>query len=289
MNSDKDLIYRLLRLMPVSELKQLVADSKGKNQVELISEVQNSQTLEDVKKEIVKQYGHLKQHVYIYTLRRTSKGTHVKSLLKDHFMEVGMKHYFFQKCTFTVKGIYEGTSGGNLSNRLEPIHVEFLQPCMLKIENNRLVVCFTILEKSISSYLPDYKIYETTVDLKEENSLCEIEAQLKGSIVIEDLNKGIKYLWEKDIIDSKYVTFKKTASLSREIMDEELTYKETYPDDYKNVLNAPLQKTTFRITNSQFDMCDFLTVPSDGMISFNKFPENKNQIENVITQIIKNN
>ncbi|MDI1322264.1 MAG: hypothetical protein PSV36_05910 [Algoriphagus sp.] len=289
MNTDKDLVYRLLRLIPVSELKLLVADSKGKNQLELIQEMQVSHSLDEVKKELVKQYGYLKQHVYTYKVSKAIKSDLIKKILEEHFINVGQKHFFFRKCTFTVKGIYEGSAKGKISNKLEVINIEFIQPCMVNIENGYLIVCFTILEKSINSYIPDYRIFETTIDFKEEDVLKDLESKLNGSISKADLNKGIKFLWERDIIDSKYVTYKKTSSLSREIMDEELTYKETYPTDYKEVIKAPLQKTTFRIKKNSSMFCDFVTIPSEGVVSFNKFPENLNQIENVISEIIKKN
>jgi hypothetical protein len=53
---------------------------------------------------------------------------------------------------------------------------------------------------------------------------------------------------------------------------------------------SPLRKLTFRfLDNPNGDFCDFFTDPTDGIISFNKYPTNINQIKNVVSEIIRNN
>lgn len=288
MNLDKDLIHRLLRLLPVVELKKLVKDPKGKNQIILIQEIQNFMTLDQIKSELVKNYGYLKQHVYIFSLGGTLSTKVIHGLIEGHFNSSITKNYFFKKYIYKVKAI-DNRPNGSTTGVLETIDVVFLQPCSTEIRNNCLIIGFTILEKSLNSYLPQHRIYEGISDEDEDSIVSKIESKLNGAIQRLDINKGVKWMWENDIIDSKYVTFKRTSSTTREVMDEDLTFKNSYPIDYKEVLNSPLQNTIFRVLGNQNKFCDFVSNPSEGTVSIRKYPDNINQIENVISEIIRKN
>lgn len=288
MNSDLDLIHRLLRLIPVVELKKLVNDPKGKNQLTLIQEVQSTKTLDEVKREVVRFYGHLKQHIYIFSLRGSLSSNVIQSLIEGHFNSSNGKDYFFKKYTYKVKAI-DNRPTSAVRGVLESIDVVFLQPCTVEIRNNYVIIAFTILEKSLHSYLPQYGIYEAKSDEDEDDVVSDIQSTLNGSLHRLDINRGVKSMWNNDIIDSKYLTFKRTSSTTREVMDEDLTFKETYPSDYQDVLNSPLQNTTFRIINQHNIFCDFVSNPTEGTVSIRKYPDDINQIENVISEIIRNN
>ena len=105
-----------------------------------------------------------------------------------------------------------------------------------------------------------------------------------------DINKGIKHLWEKDKIDSRYAKWKKDKSTTTETMDEDYTLKKHYHAIYLDLIKSPLNKMVFKYLLGDGVFCDhFSADPSSGQISIPLYPGNANQITNVINEILANN
>ncbi|WP_239786172.1 hypothetical protein, partial [Tenacibaculum finnmarkense] len=169
---------------------------------------------------------------------------------------------------------------------------DFKQPFVILINKSHIVFYATILEKNMNA------------QVDKRRSVLKVEKKNDEDVVIEsickyfrsfspyccDLNKGIKFLWNNDVIDSKYASWKKSKSTTTETMDEDYTLKSQYPDAFKDLMNSPLKKTVFKYLLKDEDFPDHFTIePSVGKISFPLYPKNEKQSKNVVTKIISNN
>lgn len=104
------------------------------------------------------------------------------------------------------------------------------------------------------------------------------------------MNKGAKQIWDDGVVDCKYVKYKKSHSVTTEQMDEEFTLKTKYPNVYNEIVQTPLNRTIFKKMNQNDDICTHFTLdPTKGFLTFSIYPENLNQIQNVITKILSSN
>ena len=173
------------------------------------------------------------------------------------------------------------------------LQMVFLQPIQIVITPNAIILKLTILERNPNSYLDDYEVIkhtrETEDDILFQNIANHFRLTFNSEFPSLDINRGVKYLWENDMIDALSVKYKRETSMATEVMDEDYTFKQQNPVRYNEVITSPLRKHAFRFITDTVDYCDFVTDPTAGNISFHKYPSDSNQINNVISEILRNN
>ncbi|HRD40961.1 MAG TPA: hypothetical protein PLC65_20195 [Bacteroidia bacterium] len=282
MNTEKELSLRLLSLFPTRLIKEHFGCG--------ISEVLNRKNHDSIKNFALNNINNTKQHVFILELKKNFNSKSFKvagfpieiykndipngSLICSHTIE------------FSVKIIHEN------SNSVTKSIIKFIQPILISFLGKHIIVQMTILEKNLNHYVNGGKVFEPIRNVTEDEIITQICSLFleEYDAGICDINKGIKFMWENDLIDSKHVKWKKKRSTAIETMDEEYTVKQQYPDLYKSLIQSPLNKTLFKYLLDDGELVEHFTAePSYGTINIPIFPKNSNQINNVINKIISNN
>ena len=147
----------------------------------------------------------------------------------------------------------------------------------------------TIVERDIGSYFEGRTVIKTERSLSEDDIVLSLQQNLEGLTSL-DLHKGIKELWEQDLIDTQNIRWKKPKSTTSEAMDEPCTLKSDYPHVYKEIQNQPLFKTSFKfLKDVDKYVSHFAVDPAKGFLAFTMFPKGKGNIENVIRKILEHN
>jgi hypothetical protein len=287
-NSPDDLNERLLRLLPVKPLREEFSPSTNKH-YEMILEILGQVNLDVLKDYVFRNFNYTKQHIQVF--EHNIRHRDIMSLESSFFPykcyrktpeENGVSFFYFHKLQYEII----------LDDPLESTLMSFIWPFKLTLEEKYAIIQYTIIEKKIDSYLHNNRNIVFSKRAEEENQITDaFLSYLKnlGSIHTCDLTKGVKQLWEDDLIDSRYVRWKKSKSTTTEAMDESYTLKTAYPDVYHDLINKPLTKTTFKNIKAD-NFCSYFSVePSDGKIIVPLFPKQLTEINNVIETIIKNN
>jgi hypothetical protein len=286
MNSREQIMTRLLRLFPKENIKEYFGEKAIKKD-ELMLAVVQATTDPEILEFVHENFDYTKQHVYIYSCNIPDFGILPIQLMpcpttKTVDGDVAGYHSLF--------GVTYHVYFQEPERR--PADLVFQWPIRILISHNLMIINFTILEKNIQSYFTDATVLTTRKTVDEKHILGLVVGNLAniGIPVLHDLNKGIKELWERDIIDAIEVQYKKSASKAKEIMDEEYTFKQKYPEQYREAILSPLNKSIFKFLTNTGDYCDHFTVdPSNGEITFPTFSKTKEQTQNVIRKILEFN
>lgn len=281
MNTKRKLLNRLIGLYPVKIVKGHF-NMDAENAVTKFSE-------EAITGFCYSNLDNTKQHIYIYHFDKNF--TRASLNIENFPLEIVTEKRDAGCHTFICKQLV--TFNVKVSSPYEETTIKFYQPIMINILNNRhLVIQATILEKNIASYFEGRKVFESSREVSEETLIGNIRSYFERYYRVSycDINKGIKAIWEEDLIDSRLVKFKKNRSTSTESMDGDYTVKEQYPEVYQQLINAPLGKTVFRYKKEDGLLIEhFTTEPSLGRLSIPLYPKNPNQIRNVVDKILANN
>lgn len=294
MNTARELRYRLLRLFPVAVVKQYF-EPAGRTQYEMLEEITSGTTAEEINSFCFDNFGFTKQHIYLFQIGRfqIDRLDAVDDLLptaelisKSKTAGTVRYSYLFSH-TYDLAGIEEST------RTFRELHLLFNQPIMIEITSASMKISLTIVEKNPESYLNGFKVYQAKRRMEDEDIVGSVMlrmADFSGAPPVPlDINRGIKHLWNHDLIDAVSIKYKKENSMAAEVMDEDMTFKNKYPEDFRKVLTAPLRKNTFRFLRDAEHYCDFVADPTAAILSFNKYPKEQNQISNVVSKILSHN
>lgn len=286
MNNSDDLMYRLLHLYPVRRVKEIFP-VEVRRQDELIYEIISNQTTESIYQFAADNFNFTKQHVHIYAHNEfdLSNAEAIFSVLpyKTDHMKEDKVFYLFMDQTYKVM----------LTNPPQESTIVFKLPMKVTFNKRLLIIQFTILERDINSYFPNRIAFILSKNIDEESIIRDLESnfnQVGVYLTEQDMHKGIKKLWQEDYIDSPYVKYRKSKSISSEAMDETFYVKRDYPDVYEQIIKAPLSKTVFEIFKDKDLFGEKFTIdPTSGKMNFPRYATNINHYQNVIELIIKYN
>jgi hypothetical protein len=277
---------RLLRQYPVKLLKQ--SFNFTGNAVDVVDQIISSHTQQSIKDFALRNMFMTKQHIYMFSLQRRFRPNSIPAGLPINILvnqQNNNEHW--------ISGLNTITYSVVLTNPLQQEDLDFWQPVVLRFTSNRLIIHFTKNEKNVSFYLNDTrKVHVSDRNNEETECLGAIIDFLDPIFVLSplDFNRGLKHVWERDLIDSRKVQFVKDSSLSSETMHEQFTFKSRYPVEYQQMLRMPLSKTLMKSLAPNQYLCETFTVdPTAGQISIAKFPDDANQVNNVLTEILTNN
>lgn len=286
MNTIQNLLKRLLRMYPVKIVKEHF--NQTGNSEEILNFLVNNRPANTIKDFAYTNVENTKQHICIY---RLNNNFNVGGFIASQFP------YQIVNQTVISNGISLVISpnvsfNAVLGNPFQEVILDFYQPFIITIFNRTLIFQMTILEKDIGSYIdPGRVVYNVEKINNEEIIIADILPFFAHYQPIRaDLNRGVKFLWANDRIDSRYAKWKKNRSTATETMDENYTLKEQYPDIYVGLINDPLKRMIFRyLPNDELFPDHFTCDPSRGEISVPLYPKTPNQIQNVIHEILSNN
>jgi hypothetical protein len=293
MNNQKDLLKRLINLYPVKIIKDYFG-IKG-HYDDLSKQIVDSNAAVDIFKFAVDNINYSRQHVYIFDLDPRFNPS--KFSLEDFPLEIKKQNnlgsilliYSMPLVQFDI----------SILNPYEETIIKFYQPIKIKISSKHLIFQVTTLEKDLSHYFKGAGgTNRRVVDSKRKNgedvsmnSVIEfLRNKYNYTSAKSDIHKGIKKLWRDGVIDSKYVKHKRSRSTSSEAMDEDFTFKDTYPQEFEDLMQHPLIKTLFKYKKDDKLLCEhFHADPINGQIGVSSFAENIDQIEKTINEIIRFN
>jgi hypothetical protein len=285
MNNNRDLLKRMLRLYPAKLVKEYFQENG--NATDAIEAITVNKTQQAIKTFVKDHQILTRQHIYFYTLGANFNLANIANFpftIESQSINNG-EHTLFclPKVTYKV----------TLYNPLQEDELEFLQPVVINVTQRTLIIHITKIEKTVGHYYQAdrgaVRQGQTQNEIENLTQIANYFDQYFGLTKI-DCNRGIKDIWDRDLIDSKKVQWRNNASTDTVTMDEDFTLKEKYPNKYVELVNDPLVKTMFKYLRDDNYLCDaFDADPSNGVINIPKFPQNANQVKNVITEILTNN
>jgi hypothetical protein len=286
MNSKEQIVTRFLKLFPIENIKEYFGIRVTKKS-ELLPAVVNSNPNLNLAEFVQENFNYTKQHIYMFSCDVPDFSVLPGQLLSCPTTKMVNDEYVEYFSIFNVTyHVYF------MEPEKRPLDLIFRWPIHIVINHSLIVVYFTILEKNIQSYFSDATVLTTrkAVDEKELLGLIANGLQSFGVPISHDLNKGIKELWNRDIIDAIDVQYRKAKSISKETMDEDYTFKHQYPQQYQEAIRSPLGRTSFKFITNHGEYCDHFTIdPTNGEITFPIFSKSKEQTQNVIRKILELN
>ncbi|TCD27503.1 hypothetical protein EZ456_09945 [Pedobacter psychrodurus] len=284
-NNARNLKKRLLGLFPAKTLKEnFNEDGNISDVIEILS---GNLTDQAVYNFVRNHHTITRQHIYFYNLLRNFNPLSMIDFPFEIFSQSA------NAGTYEYLILPEISYRVVLSNPLEQEEVKFLQPVMIQIKNQILTLHFTKLEKNVAPYFDTEriatKVSQTNSEQEILNTISEFFINAFGLQKL-DINRGVKFLWDTDSIDSTKVQWRRDSSVATDTMDENLLFKANYRVDYDVLILKPLVKTFFKyIKDDEYFCTSFDVDPANGQLNIPRFPKNVNQVKNVITEILANN
>ncbi|QTN38189.1 hypothetical protein HZ996_03225 [Cryomorphaceae bacterium] len=283
MNTEDDILKRLLSVLPIKVVKD-VFDETGAATAVLNQVVRNNANAV-VLANVLSNLEWTKTHCHIFSVRQT-RWRQVDSRNIPFTIFSDRENDGVRRITGYAEVTYTATT-------IQPFgrhNIVFRQPFRIHLVGDQMIVFMTILERSLRKYFQgNTEVVHVEKDLEETEIIQRVLGAF-GTPIVTDINRGVKDLWNRDIIDSRYAKWKKDRSMATEAMDEGFTFKEQYPADYASMVTRPLDKMIFKYLVDDDEMPDHFTVdPSNGKVSFILYPKTANQITNVILSILQSN
>ncbi|WP_077417835.1 hypothetical protein [Chryseobacterium sp. JV274] len=284
MNSEAQVLYRLLKLFPVKLVKEHFQINKSGEA--LYSDVLSGNIASVIYDFAYSNLDRTKQHIYIFDIDNRDGNILLEGF---PFQIVNNRDVNGSKQLIISPLINYNTV---LGSPFEQVVINFHQPIKLEITDKHLIFFVTIVEKNIKNYVDEgrkvYNVEKTNDEFEVMKAITDFWAAKRPRLC--DLNKGLKKMWDDDIIDCKYAQWKKSKSTTTETMDENYTLKSQYLEVYEGIVTAPLKKTIFKYLPDDGNMPEHFTAdPGIGQISIPLYPKSLNQNQNVVKKILSNN
>jgi len=196
MNSRDEVMSRLLDMFPKQSIRQYFRVRK-RTKEDILTEIVRQATDAEISEYTRVNLGYAKQHVYIMNHNIPDIGNLPDRMLTPNTMKTrgsGIIEYF--DLLDVAYQVY-------LQDPAEIVSLKYKCPIKTKISEALATIHFAIIEKNIQSHF-DSRDVATHKKTTEENTVISlIVNQLSGFGTLEicDLNKGVKELWELDIVD----------------------------------------------------------------------------------------
>lgn len=286
MNTATDLRQRLLHLYPIKLVKDYFQLSGSADDV--VNTVTTNKTPVAILQFAEHSFFHTKQDIYLLHLGKTYKppGSYANFPLKvENAKNLGNSHIIF--CTARV------TYSVYLSSPTDKEDLVFLQPVMITIIRDVVIIQFTKLKKNEKTYYPVHRLPKVErIANNEKDLLQEMITYFSSSYSLSplDINKGIKHLWKIDWIDAYGTLWIDSLSTNRKNMHEQKLLKQNSPTEYIEIVKKPLGKTAFSYLLNNGYFCEtFAADPTAGFVSISRSPKDPNQVSNVINTILQHN
>lgn len=285
-NTARELSKRLLHLLPVQVLRD---EFKSKDSaIDLIESVSGSRTTVEIKKFISQNQSYTRQNIYLFKLNKSFNRTSIK---KDFPLDIEFENN--QGAEFIFFCLPVVTFSVYLSNPTAKEEIKFLQPLTISINNKNLIIQYTKIESQMRFHFPLTREAKKNSEDNSEEITLQIILDYLGknySISANDINKGVKHLWDIDDIDCIKISNRDPDSTTTTVMDAEKTFKKRYPALYKKIILTPINSAIWKYLLQDNYLCEGFTADlTGGKISITKSAKFPNQVINVITKILTYN
>ncbi len=211
MNTNRELAKRLLKLYPVKIIKEHF--NSDLNSDELFDSIVGNNPFNSIKEFAYANLEHTKRHIYIYNIGQAATLQNI-DLANFPYLIVNQSH-INNEISLTILPIVDFNTV--LNNPFEEVTMQFHQPIKIILNGTHLIFYITILEKNINSYFDiDRKVLNVEKGNEESETITQICHHLNTfNPHTCDINRGVKHLWNNDIVDSKYAKWKKTEALQQ--------------------------------------------------------------------------
>ncbi len=286
LNTEELISSRLLEAAPSKILKQEFG-LVGVNQKDAIAEVVDNNNQNIIRNFIFDNFGYLHQHIFIYDLNNPIPGNWSpdRSLLHSTAHSGNNKVF---NLLFRIKYSLFNPAGGGEQELL------FDCPAQINLRDNTFIIKISTLERTVGKYFPQ-QVYAMGKDMDESNIISLIKNMLPAGINLEtcDLNKAVKYLWDKDFVDAGYIKHRKSKSIATQAMDEDNLLKKIYPLEYTEIIKDPLDRSIFLVIDKTIDISDYISrfsiEPTRGKITITRYADKNESVNNLLNKIIENN
>lgn len=294
MNSLQSINNRLLRLFPVNFIKETF-NSELRVQNDIINDIIERYDHNEIYSFTNNNINITKQSVYIYQTRNRYRH---RNLIEAEELELEICGQQLIDGNLQLDGYHDIVVDVRLLDKeknYSELQIRIKQPYQVIVNGHYLTIKITKVESNLKSYLGnDVEVLKSKKLTEDGHAIHKILTYFDSQHQVvpqkADLNKGVKYLWDQDHIDSREVAYRKDASRATEIMDENSLYKEIYPEDYLELMGKPLENCTFRyLLEDQIFPEHFICDATNGTLSFNIFPKSLDQVNAVINEILRNN
>jgi len=278
--ADTAQLIRLLDLFPAANLSRDWPDYTGKK-VEVCKAVARSESAKSIARFVDRNFDSCRQHVHVF-----SHDGKLKDAPPVLLQGQRIRHQSGVSSLYLIDACYTLI----LEDPIETVDLHFLWPVRVELESsNHCLVRFVILEKDLGSYAT--RSYIGTKGATDESSILKhmVNLHQKHEFRGVDLHKGIKALWDENLIDAIRIKFKKHKSTTTEDMDEEAGLKATYPDVYENIKTRPIRSGLFKTLGTTFSVPTFSSKPSDYMLTFPRYTEKLGGTTDVVRQVLRRN
>ena len=287
MNEASAVLIRLLNIYPVEAIKKHWSSDKTTLKTDLIAQVVARHSAEDVHLFVKRYSGLTKQNVYVYEMER--RPSPLPSFLADadnlstpQEKDAG-KYFFLANLKYKVFVRPADTE----------MEVIFKWPVRIMLTGKRLILHCTTMEKNVRTYFPtDHTVYTQGRSMEEEDIVKAVRESFPAVAKLEacDLNKGVKHLWDANVIDSPAAKYKADISTITESMDGMRLIKRDRPLTYQAAMAAPLFKTPFFLLAPEGQNVEHFSVnPSAGEFNFTTFSPSEAHVDYVLGEILKHN
>ena len=288
MNTNTDTYIRLLNIFP-TDLLRASFEKKVQHKQRVIERILAEHQEKEIFNFVINNLQYTKQHTYVYAINKGKVKLNMPIIKGALPVETTGRDgvstaYYFLKCDSNV--IDTRTFTKAVLTNYWPVSISFT--------NELLTIKVTVMEHNLKEYagIPLYDLGKAFTEADIMRSIDDALIANNVEISIIDLNKGIKYLWKNDIIDAKFVRFRKDKSISSETMNGDFTLKKAMPETYKDMMARPLERNIFKFEGNyqEPDYPSHFTVePEAGAVSFTLFPPSLNANQNVLNLILQHN
>jgi len=286
---DETALTHLLQMYPVSALRETWGTTKGMKKDELIASV-----IGTIPERAIVEFCRIHQPLTKQRIMLFDNQGDSLNAFADPLIDLDSRTYFNRTAQeieefYILTVTYEALVGGPT---YEPQQFDFPWPVRIVINSKHTIVTFTIIEKTLTPYLPPNKSAVNVHKAYDEDDVCSRLIQRLPSpswLNRCDLHRGVKALWEADEIDAAYVGWKEDISTDTKTMDAKHLMKRDNPAAYAKAMAAPLLKSVFKtVSQSKFPPI-FTVAPLDGEVSLHRHSETLTEVQNVVRAILAAN
>jgi hypothetical protein len=175
----------------------------------------------------------------------------------------------------------------------QKLSLEYLLPVKFEFYKNYILIRFIKFARSVKfQNIPADKIFIHKND-HEKNLLSGLKKELQDNskkFSSVDIHRGVKRLWDTDVLDSIDIHYKTDHSKDSKTMDDKRGIKQYNVDRYNEIKNYQFLNGLFiTIVEKPNISAEFGVNWAKGFITFNKFSKIKEELDNVVRNILKNN
>jgi len=284
-NSKEVVLSRLLELLPLDFVKKEY-DASG-NRDKAYKQVIKNTSETDIYEDFLRNMSFCHQHIHMFThscadISKIGTDSLSNSVVYSNVVDKGASR---KEIEYLLEVRYYFTEV--ISQTAKEKFLKYLWPVKIILTSTHLEIRIITMEKNMKS---SANLLFRERNLEEEGIIAEIcrNTGITKPDRFLDLTKGVKSLWDDDIIDAPRVEHKNSKSTDLAKMDGDLTYKKSYPAEYAKIIKQPLRRMGFYGLSKKLPLA-FVCEPEEGYLGFTRFQSDIFSIDALIDEILRRN